>query len=430
MRNNSKLILLGLLVLLCFASCASTKVRYLGYTYWGGTNPKVDYAAWGHDDSRGNQTLSPVDPSVHMQGDGRGASPSSVNRNPYIGSRFMSHDHRLLRDYRYAVFCPEGYASERDINYLVATLRVVSERTLIRMLLPMAEGEFEYYGYSKKYRRILSDGVRDCVMSKKMKEKFPDLGGWQMFKPHQGLEKQGKSNRYSVSYNGDGWYEVYDPFSNDTPVVCVKMAYSGKMFNSIVLGVRNEKFGVDIHDANYSYSHKDKLLTFTEEDDGFYTYRVVKFLAPKVYKMIGEKNLMTEEDFDIATKQIVAKEKAFVHEFYDKLRGFGNDMRKIIKTYRYQMVQHFAGSIDEQIKKKDYGVDLFLPCSFGDFAANGYTVNYMGEDCFKVTAGGKSLYLKVVLYGNNLTPAIMGVKNPAQGVDYCPYRFPWAETVK
>ncbi len=402
----------------------------MGYTYWGGTNPKVDYAAWGHDDSRGTSTLSPVDPSVHMQGGGSGVSPSRVNRNPYIGSKFMSHDHRLLRDYRYAVFCPEGYASERDINYLAATLRAVSGRTLIRMLLPMVEGEFEYDGYSKKYTRILSDGVRDCVMSEKMKKNFPDLGGWQMFKPHQGLEKQGSPNRYSVSYNGDGWYEVYAPFSNDTSVVCVKMAYSGKMFNSIVLGVRNEKFGVDIYDPNYSYSHKNKLLTFTEEDDGFYTYQVVKFLVPKVYKMIGEKSLMTEEDLNIATKQIVAKEKAFVHEFYDKLRGADNDVRKILRKYRYQMAQRFAGELDKQVKKKDYSVALFLPCSFDEFVSDGYTVEYMGEDCFKVTVGGNSLFLKVVLYGSKLTPAIMGMINSSQDTDYCPDRFPWPKSVK
>ena len=140
--------------------------------------------------------------------------------------------------------------------------------------------------------------------------------------------------------------------------------------------------------------------------------------------------LVFDEDFQKAIDEVVGMEKAFVHEFYDNFRGFGNDMRKIIKKYRYQMVQHFAGSIDEQIKKKNYDVEMFLPCSFDEFASNGYTVEYMGEDCFKVTVGGNSLYLKVVLYGNKMTPAIMGMINPSQGIDYCPDRFPWPKSVK
>lgn len=156
----------------------------------------------------------------------------------------------------------------------------------------------------------------------------------------------------------------------------------------------------------------------------------MKFLCPVVSREMGKGKVVLHEDFTMFKKQVVAREKDFVREFYDGLRSSGNEMKTVLKKYRYQMARYFAETADKQIHNKNHSTEMFLPCSFDEFLANGYTVDYMGEDCFKVTAGGKSLYLKVVLYGNKLTPAIMGMKNPSQDTDYCPDRFPWPESIK
>ena len=442
MSHWLKILVLCSFLVIGLASCVERNFHYLGYTYWGSDDPDIDYNNWGShysryayidSDGKGHASFFPtyVYDEHFSKSNNYGLGDKTQLLN-YVRNDFYHHEHRYLRNkkYEYAIFCPEGYVSEMDIRELEKTLHDVTKRTLGRMLMPMVEGGFVYGTYSKYCCRILSDDVKKSIMSVKIKSEFEDLGGWQMLKPLQGLDKQGTKFPYVMSYKGDNWYEIAAPFNKDATSVSVKVGFAGKYFNSTIIGLKNEKKGVDVCGTNYDTRYNNKMLTFTPQDDVTYTYMFMRFLCPKVYKMLGKKKLVFDEDFQKAIDEVVGMEKAFVHEFYDNFRGFGNDMRKIIKKYRYQMVQHFAGSIDEQIKKKNYDVEMFLPCSFDEFASNGYTVEYMGEDCFKVTAGGRSVFLKVVLYGNKMTPAIMGMINPSQGIDYCPDRFPWVKSVK
>ncbi len=445
MQNVVKLVFRVLPVVLFLASCTDSKLHYLGYTYWGSGDPKVDYNNWGRDYSYYQNINYGVDygPSFRTEkydvyrtksnNYGLFKKPTTI----LFGSRgFGEHEHRFLRDYKYAIFCPEGYVSEMDIRELEIKLHSITKRTLNRMIAPMNKEEFVYDTYSKKFCQNLSNAIKSKVMSITPGSQSGDLGGWQMFKPTDGLDDKGapydsqNPYRYKVTYMGDDWYKIYSPYSKGNDSVCVKVGFAGKFFNSKIIGLRNGKMGVDIYDTNYDTRFNNKMLTFTAFDDIVYTYMYMKFLCPKVYKMLGNKGIILHEDFPKAINKVVVREKAFVYEFYGKLLASGNDMRKIIKKYRYRMARYFAVSIDEQVKKKDYGVGMFLPCRFEDFATNGYTVDYVGEDCFKVTACGGSVFFKVVLYGNKMTPAIMGVKNPAQNVDYCPDRFPWPESIK
>lgn len=433
--------IVGFVLPIFFTSCVETKLRHLGYTYFGSLDPKVDYSGWGRDHSSYHSyayegvDLGPSFPKFVYN-----SQPSKSNNYNvgdinmllrYKHSYFREHSHQMLRDYQYAIFCPEGYVSEMDIRELRETLHDVTARTLLRMFAPMVEGEFIHDTYSKNFTRILSDAIKDTVMAVKIKDNFSDPGGWQLFKPIEGLDKQEEPhnpNKYLIGDMGDGWYKIFSPFSRDT--ISVKVAFAGKYLNSIIIGLKNEKKGVDILDTNYNTSYNNQMLTFTPMDDLVYTYMVMNYICPIVYKETGRKKLITEEDFSKVTEKIVAREKAFVHEFYDAILSSGNDIRKIQKKYRYQLVREFAARNDEKIKAKYYGADLFLPCSFDEFAASGYTVEYVGEDCFRVTIGGNSVFLKVVLYGNKMTPAIMGMINPSQDIDYCPDRFSWAKSVK
>ena len=417
---------------------------YLGYTYWGSDDPDVDYSAWGRRDHSfggsidANGAVTPAEIfevpvyNRHLSRSNNWGRRDYKKYNNIETRGSGGHDHRFLipGKYEYAIFCPEGYVSEMDIREMKKILHDVSERTLCRMLIPMVQGEFLHDAYSKKFLPLLSDAIRDSVMSVKIKNDYDYLGGWQMFKPSEGFDKQRDKFRYSAAYMGDHWYEVNDLFAETNSPVFAKVGYAGKYFNSIVVGLKNEKMGVEVYDTNYNTRYNNKRLTFTAADDICFAYVFMNFICPRVYEILGTKEIMFDEDLDKAIDYAVAREKAFVCEFYDRLRSSGNDLREVRKQYHEQMVQHFAADIDERIKKKDYGVEMFLPCSFDDFAANGYEVEYVGEDTFGLTSGGKSVFLKVVLYGKKMTPAIMGMINPAQKVDYCPDRFPWPESVK
>lgn len=433
-------------MLLCLSSCTDKKMQYLGYT---GFQREKD--RWDHSDvfvsgsgyGPSVEGLLPKVPaffSVFSQ-EPRDAMPleRETRANGYKAggfgffsrTGFNSHPHYNQRDSTRVVFCPEGYVSEYDINELKRKLQTITKRTLNRMLASMRNGVFVYDDYTKVYSRILSNEVKDKVMSVKPKSIFTDLGGWQMFKPVDGLDNNDIRHPYKVTYKGDEWYEITAPQIDGATPVYVKVRYAGKYFNSIIIGLKNEKMGIDIYDTGYTTRYKNKMLTFTPFDDISYTYMYMKFLCPIVYKEAGNNGLITEADFDRVTKKVTAKEKAFVHEFYDALLYSGNNLRKIEKKYHYQMARYLVTKANEQIKKSDYSVDLFLPCSYDDFTA-GYDVEYLGKDTYKVTArkSGKSIFLIVVLYGKKQTPAIMGMINLAKGIDYCPDRFVWSEKVK
>lgn len=450
MCNFLKVAIYGCVVVLCLSSCADKKLQYLGYTGYEKDKDKWDYSTSSviisPADNADYGSMKFVSTSYFYYGSNFSESSHTTqpsarkgrSNNYGLGSaiflndkQFKSHSHYYREDSTNAVFCPEGYISESDINELQTKLQSITKRTLHRMLASMKDGVFLHDEYSKAYGRILSNGVKGKIMAVKVKSIFTDLGGWQMLKPTEGLDNNDPRHPYKVEYKGDEWYEITAPQIAGSASVCVKVGYAGKYFNSIITGLKNEKMSIDVSDTDYDTSYNNKMLTFTPFDDISYTYMYMKFLCPIVYKEAGNNGILKKADFDRVIKKVTAKEEAFVHEFYDRLINSGNNIKKIQKTYRYQMARYLATKADEQIKKKDFSVDMFLPCSYEDFTA-GYDVEYLGTDTYKVTArkGGKSVFLKVVLYGKKQTPAIMGMINPAKGIDYCPDRFMWSEKVK
>ena len=327
------------------------------------------------------------------------------------------HSHHLLRDYRWAVFCPEGYVSECDIDELERVLPYLGMNNLFGILSPMNRKNYVYDFYHKEHCKLLANGIRDAVESVKVKSIFSDIGGWQMLKPTEGVDKT--MTLYTVRYCDDGWFKIFSPNGKDS--VYVQAGYVGKYFNTQIIGVKNQKMGVNIHDTHYDKRYDKKIVGLIPSDQ----YMFLTFLGPIVYKEAGKKSFMTHEDFNKVKEIVVAKEQAFVHEFYDYLIGSHNDTKKVRRKYFYSMAQRFIEMIDNRRHDGVRNVDMFLPCSYDDFKAKGYKVSYLGKDCFEVSAGGNSLYLKVVLYGNKQTPAIMGMRNPNQGIDYCPDRFKW-----
>lgn len=283
------------MALLCLTSCVDTKLRHLGYTYFGSNDPKVDYSGWGRDHSSYHRyayegvDLGPSFPKFVYN-----SHPSKSNNYNvgdinmllrYKHSYFREHSHQMLRDYQYAIFCPEGYVSEMDISELRETLHYVTARTLLRMFVPMVEGEFIHDTYSKNFTRILSDAIKDRVMAVKIKDNFSDPGGWQLFKPIEGLDKQEEPhnpNKYLIGDMGDGWYKIFSPFSRDT--ISVKVAFAGKYLNSIIVGLKNEKKGVDILETNYNTRYNNQMLTFTPMDDLVYTYMVMSIQGDRPQK--------------------------------------------------------------------------------------------------------------------------------------------------
>ena len=439
MRNICRIVFVVTTLLVCFSSC-DKKLQYLGYTYWGGADPKIDYTLWGHSDETHPVYSVYVDPLVFAgSGSGHYVKTRSYGRNlsknkkfntvdeddPWNG-KFESHAHFLLRDYNYAVFCPEGYVSENDVETLERELKVITQRSLWRMFNLMRKDTIASGLYAERFTPFLAKAINDTVNSVTLKNKFGDIGGWQILKPSVGLDEE-KLDYFAVN-SGDDWYEIPSPDGESSAYV--KVGYAGKFLNPKIVGVKNEKFGIDIYDTNYDKRYNNKMIAFTPYDDLNCLHMYMDFLCPIVNKEIGKDRLAFQEDFVEVKKRVVEREEAFVREFYDKLLRSNNKARKVLRKYRYQMVQRFASTLDMQIKKKKKDVELFLPCSYEEFVANGYEVKYQGEDCFKVSVGGKSVYLKVVLYGKQMKPAIMGMINSSQNVDYCPDRFSWPDAVE
>ncbi len=410
------------MVLLCLVSFADTKRCYLGYTK---TDGFVSVVPFRLGEPSGYSVLA-VSGSTDFSWPMGGRSDMPKSRFEVPG--FRVHKHKECLDYRDAVFCREGYVSEFDITELENTLQAFTKKSLDGMLALMNNRSYSYEVFCKRYRWVLSDVIEKKLLSMEVKNEFTDLGGWKVFKPVEGVDKEAVF--YKVRQVDGDWYEIAAPQSMETAPVLVKVAYAGKYLNPVIVGVKNTKMGVDIVDTTHKTYYSKKLLGFTPYDDVNNLYEFMNFICPVISEWAGRDNFLTKEDFEKLTKEVRVKEKAFVQEFYDGLRSSGNDMKKFLKKYRYRMARYFAETADKQIHKKNHNIDLFLPCSYSEFVTKGYEVEDMGEDCFKVTAGGNSLYLKVVLYGNKLTPAIMGMINSSQDIDYCPDRFPWSKSVK
>ncbi len=411
--------------LLSVASCTETRLRYLGYTYLGSNIPSVDYSRWGLDDESRGLMRSPGDNSDygHLMGDDRGSSVDPVNYIFYSPGKIKVHSHYLLRDYRYAVFCPEGYVSECDVEDFRGVMQTLTKRTLNRILASMHKNVFVYDSMDVKYSLLLSNGVKEKIASVSSGNLYADLGGWQMLKPTVGLDTSAVS--YGVQYRGGDWYDIFAPQCNDT--VSVKVEYAGKYLNPVIVGLRNNRMGVDVLSTDYDSKLNKKMLAFNHYDQ---EYMYLEFLCPLLHKRAQPGKLIADEDFDKLKAEANTLKLAFVEEFYRYVLDSDNDMRKIQKKYRYSMAQRFAGMTDTRVRNRDYSTDMFLPCSYGDFAASNHTVTYLGDDWYQVSAAGKSLKIKVVLYGKRLTPAIMGMRNPSQNIDYCPGRFTWLDGSK
>ncbi len=401
-------------LLLALVSCTETNLRYLGYTYWGGSDPVVDYSYWGREPDRDvkfGTTPSRLD----------GGYDAFMNSPIFPrGRSIKTHGHRLVRDYIYAVFCPEGYVSECDIEDFKRIMSAATQRNLKRMLASMNRNVFVYESLNKEWLPVLSEGVREAVTGVPSTNHYSDLGGWQIFKPTEGIDTSAVF--YRVQSRGDGWLDIFSPKGQDT--VSVKVAYVGKHMTPVIVGVCNKRMNIDILDDIHGVDVSDKRFAVTPYDD---EYMYLKFLCPMLYRSAQPGNLVTEEDIDRFKDKANALKLAFVEEFCRSLLKSGDDMRKIRRKYRKSMAQRFAGMTDFRVQKKNYSVDMFLPCGYGEFAAGGYAVTYLGNDWYQVTAGGKSLKLKVVLYGKRLTPAIMGMRNPVRNIDYCPVRFTWLD---
>ena len=411
-------------VLLSFASCTETKLRYLGYTYWGSENPAIDYELWGRASSSsifdGPVYTSPSDEyfngsTFHRVYD----APISFHNRSGSGS-VKNHSHYLLRDYRHAVFCPEGYVSECDVEDFRNVMQSLTARKLENLLSSMKKDGFAYDSMDKKYSALLSKGVRDQIGAVPVGNPDADLGGWQMLKPTVGLDTVAVS--YKVQYRGGDWYDIFAPQCSDT--VSVKVEYAGKYLNPVIVGLRNNRMGVDVLSTDYDSKLNRKMLAFNHLAQ---EYMYLEFLCPLLHKRAQPGKLIADEDFGKLKAEANTLKLAFVEEFYRYILDSGNDMRKIQKKYRYSMAQRFAGMTDTRVRNRDYSADMFLPCSYSDFAAGDHTVTYLGDDWYQVSAAGKSLTLKVVLYGKRLTPAIMGMRNPSQNIDYCPGRFTWLD---
>ncbi len=180
---------------------------------------------------------------------------------------------------------------------------------------------------------------------------------------------------------------------------------------------------IDICDVGYKPKNTNKMLGYTLYDDD---YMFFEYLCPIIYKETGRRSLVTEADFDRLATKVNERRMAFVRQFYNNLLSSDNNLKKLRKSYFHSLPQRLVAMADSQIAKKDNRADMFLPCSYREFAQGGYDVTYLGKDWYQVTApksSGKSLKLKVVLYGPWVCPAIMGIKNPIRNVDYCPQRF-------
>ena len=180
---------------------------------------------------------------------------------------------------------------------------------------------------------------------------------------------------------------------------------------------------VDVIDTSYKANVGSKMWGFSTNDKD---YMFLEYLCPIIYKETGRRSLVTEADFDRFATKVNERRMAFVRQFYNNLLSSDNNLKKLRKSYFHSLPQRLVAMADSQIAKKDNRADMFLPCSYREFAQCGYDVTYLGKDWYQVTApksSGNSLKLKVVLYGPWVCPAIMGIKNPIRNVNYCPQRF-------
>ena len=424
MRSLLKYVIVACLSVL--ASCSNENLRYLGYTYTLHIDdPKIDYS-YAHKaktvDYEPNQVAFGSRPPgfngtiVFSQGSYGGSVPSRF----YVNHANV-HWHYLLRDYRYAVFCHEGYVSECDIEDLKECLQEITKKDLHVMMSNMSRENFVYDQFSKTYLPWLSDAIQRSVKTVKCKNIFSDLGGWQMLKPTDGIDIDKDLTRYNVEYKDNGWYDISSPKGHDT--VSVMIMYAGKYLNPIVVGLKNKKMKIDIFDANYDTKINKKMLGFKSSDENF---MFLEFLCPVLYRNTQDKKLIAEDDFDKFKNKVNSVKLSFVQKFYKSVVQSGNDIRKVQKRYHYSLVQHFMEMIDNQKKEANYDIGMFLPCSYADFVGGNYTITYMGKDWYQVTsskADSQQVRLKVVLYGKKLTPAIVGIQNPNKNIDYCPERF-------
>lgn len=417
MRTFLKVIILGFVLQLLF-SCTERRFQYLGYTYWGGYDPKIDYGEWGRSPNEFVLKRSVGDKTDYGR-DWQYEGSSIMGYQHFYGLGGNTHGHYLLRDYRYAVFCPEGYVSECDIEKLKDLMHKVTRRCLLRMLAAMDKNVFVYDRFNKMYMPYLSASVKKEIESVVSNNPYRDLGGWQILKPTKGVDNE--TTFYKVKYKNGGWFDIFCQGETDT--VSIKVEYSGKHLNPVIVGVRNRKMNIDICDVGYKPKNTNKMLGYTLDDDD---YMFFEYLCPIIYKETGRRSLVTEADFDRLATKVNERRMAFVRQFYKNLLSSDNNLKKLHKSYFYSLPQRLVAMADSQIAKKDNRADMFLPCSYREFAQDGYDVTYLGKDWYQVTApksSGNSLKLKVVLYGPWVCPAIMGIKNPIRNVDYCPQRF-------
>lgn len=75
MRSICRIVFLVTTLLVCFSSC-DKRLLYLGYTYWGGEDPRIDYTLWGHCDERHPVYSTYVDPLVFAGSGGQAIIPT------------------------------------------------------------------------------------------------------------------------------------------------------------------------------------------------------------------------------------------------------------------------------------------------------------------------------------------------------------------
>ena len=419
MRNIS--IICGLASLLCLTSCFDeTKLTYLGYTQpfsMNGNSIAVMPHHWPRDFHYpiGMGMSGLPTPSMLV--------PEIDDNEPicYIKTKVVkTHNHSMVGNYSQGAFCPEGYVSECDVDDAKNIVRTVAERNLCQLVGGMCEGNFDRRNFDKRFAPLMSREVLRELKSAKGDSLDETLGGWQMFKPTKGIDAGQAS--YNVVYRGEGWYDIIAPEGNDK--VSVRTMLVGKYLNPIIVEVRNPKMNVSVSGTSCKPSARTKMLAFDKYETEF---MYLQFMCPLIYKESQPAQFVADEDFDKLKAKANTLKLAFVETFYRDILASGNDLKTIQKKYRYSMAWRLAGMTDSLVQVKNCSTDMFLPCNYSDFAAGNHTVTYLGKDWYQVSAAGKSLKLKVVLYGKRLTPAIMGLRNPSQNIDYCPGRFTWLD---
>ncbi len=419
MRNIS--VICGLISLLCLTSCFDeTKLTYLGYTQpfsMNGNAIVVRPHHWPREfnypigmDMSGIPTPSMLIPEIDDNEPMR-----------YIKAKVAkTHNHSMVSDYSQGAFCPEGYVSECDVEDASNIVRSVAERNLCQMVGDMCEGNFDRSRFMKRFAPLMNREVLRELKSAAGDSLDETLGGWQMFKPTKGIDAE--QINYNIIYRGDGWYDIVAPEGGEK--VSVRTGLVGKYLNPIIVEVKNPKMNISVSGTSYKSSARTKMLACDKYETEF---MYLQFMCPFIYKESLPAQFVTDDDFNKLKTKANALKLAFVETFYHDIMESDNDIKAIQKKYRYSMVWRLASMTDSLVQANDCSTDMFLPCSYSDFVAGTHTVTYLGKDWYQVTAAGKSLTLKVVLYGKHLTPAIMGMRNLSQDIDYCPGRFTWLD---